>query len=43
MACPAVINEEEVHHPQLDFHKIIIPKEDKDQYAYIRFGEVMMN
>ncbi len=34
----AVINEEKVHHPELDFHKIIIPKEDKDQYAYIRFG-----
>lgn len=35
----AVINEEKVYHPELDFHKITIPKEDKDQYAYVRFGK----
>lgn len=35
----AVINGEEIHHPELKFHKIIIPKENDDDYAFIRFGK----
>ncbi|MET3731305.1 DEAD/DEAH box helicase [Moheibacter stercoris] len=35
----AVINNDEVYHPDIKYHLLTIPKQDREDYAYIRFGK----